>query len=319
MREIRFAVMGAAKIARKFVEAASFVEGVKVVAVASKDIERAKAFAIENGIERYALYQDILDMADVDAVYIATTQNFHKENVRMCLESGKHVLCEKAMFLTVSDAEEMFALAKEKGLFMMEAMWTRFLPQIQAAKKWIEDGKIGEIQSVSTVIGFVAPGDHTHRLVNPALGGGAMYDIGVYAIEGMTYLVNQKITDVKAVWRKHPTAGTDHRVAFILNFENVDACVQLMFTSNAREFMFINGTEGYIEFPNYHMGDESILFDTDGKIVERVKADFPNGNGFVYEIEEVAKCIREGKTESDVMPWSATIEAAWVYDRVFER
>ena len=146
-----------------------------------------------------------------------------------------------------------------------------------------------------------------------------MYDIGVYAIEGMTYLVNQKITDVKAVWRKHPTAGTDHRVAFILNFENVDACVQLMFTSNAREFMFINGTEGYIEFPNYHMGDESILFDTDGKIVERVKADFPNGNGFVYEIEEVAKCIREGKTESDVMPWSATIEAAWVYDRVFER
>ena len=146
----RFGIIGAGSIAAHFCKGVKLVEGAEVVAVASSSEERAVAFAQANGVpQAYGSYEEMLRQADIHVVYIATTHNFHMDNIRLCFEFGKHVLCEKAMVLTASDAREVFSMAKEKNLFCMEAMWTRFLPQYRQAKQWIEEGRIGKIQAAT--------------------------------------------------------------------------------------------------------------------------------------------------------------------------
>lgn len=319
MSRIRFGIMGAGRIAGQFVRATRLTDCAEVVTVASKSIEKAETFAKENGVTSFCSYESLLARDDINAVYVATTHNFHYENIKACLENGKHVLCEKAMVLTEKDATELFALAKSKGLFLMEAMWTRFLPSMQKAKKWIEDGKIGKIQSVSGVIGFRNNGDTESRLLNPTLAGGALYDIGVYAIEIASFLVGEKVVDIYGKVRRHEITGVDARVSFVVEFETVDACLQCIMTSNAKEYMIINGDDGYIEIPTSHVNNECFLYDGKRNPAGHFRQEFPGGNGFVYEIEEVAGCIRNGKTESDIMPASATVECARIFDKLLSQ
>lgn len=316
MSKLRFGIMGAGRIARQFVRATRLVDCADVVAVASKSIERAQSFSKENGVAAFLTYDELLARDDIDAVYIATTHNFHYENIKACLENGKHVLCEKAMVLTEKDAAELCALAKEKGLFLMEAMWTRFLPSMQMAKKWITDGRIGKIQSISGVIGFKGDTDPESRLLNPALAGGALYDIGVYIIEIAAFLAGEGIVEAYGKTRRDSRTGVDSNVSFILEFESFDACLQCLITANPKEYMIINGDKGYIEIPRSHVSNECFLYDEKHKLTEHFREEFPDGNGFVYELEETVNCIRNGRTESDIMPHSATIECARVYDKL---
>ena len=319
MSELRFGIMGAGRIAGHFVRATKFVDSIKVVAVASKSIERAENFAEENGVASFCTYDELLARDDIDAVYVATTHNFHYENIKACLENGKHVLCEKAMVLTEKDATELCDLAESKGLFLMEAMWTRFLPSMQTAKKWITDGRIGKIQSISGVIGFKGDTAPESRLLNPALAGGALYDIGVYVIEIASFLAGEKIVDICGKVRRDPRTGVGSNVSFILEFETFDACLQCLITANPKEYMIINGDKGYIEIPRSHVSNECFLFDDKKNPVEHFKEEFRGDNGFVYELEETAECIRNGKTESEIMPHSATIECAGVYDKLLAK
>ena len=316
MSKIRFGIMGAGRIAGQFVRATKFVDSAEMVAVASKDIEKAKKFAEENGVASYCTYDELLSRDDIDAVYVATTNNFHYENIKACLENGKHVLCEKAMVFTKKEAAELCDLAREKGLFLMEAMWTRFLPSMQKAKKWITDGRIGKIQNISGVIGFKGNADPESRLMNPALGGGALFDIGVYIIEIASFLAGEKIIDVHGKARRDKRTGVDSNVSFVLEFETFDACLQCLMTSNAKEYMIVNGDKGYIEIPRSHVSNECYIYDENRNLLEHFKEEFRGNNGFVYELEETVKCIANGKTESDIMPHSATIECADVFDKL---
>ena len=318
MSKLRFGIMGAGGIAGHFVRATRLADTAEVVAVASKSIERAEKFAKENNIASFCSYDELLARNDIDAVYVATTHNFHYENIKACLENGKHVLCEKAMVLTEKDAAELFALAENKGLFLMEAMWTRFLPSMQKAKKWITDGKIGKIQNISGVIGFKGKDDINFRLLNPDLAGGALYDIGVYVIEVASFLAGEKIVDVCGKVRRDKRTGVDNNVSFVVEFESFDACLQCMITANPKEYMIINGDKGYIEIPRSHVGNECFLFDNERNLVKHFKEEFIGGNGFVYEIEEVANCIRTGKIQSDTMPAKATIECARVFEKLLK-
>ena len=319
MSELRFGIIGAGRIAGHFVRATKFVDSIEVVAVASKSIERAEKFAEENGVASFCTYDELLARDDIDAVYVATTNNFHYENIKACLENGKHVLCEKAMVFTQKDAAELCTLAESKGLFLMEAMWTRFLPSMQMARKWITDGRIGAIQNISGVIGFKGNGDPESRLMNPALGGGALFDIGVYIIEIASFLAGEKIIDVYGKTRRDTRTGVDSNVSFVLEFETFDACLQCLMTSNAKEYMIINGDNGYIEIPRSHVSNECYLYDDKKNLLEHFKEEFRGDNGFVYELEETAECIRNGKTESSIMPHSATIECARVFDKLLSQ
>lgn len=315
MKTCRFGIIGPGNIAAHFCKAVEMVNDAEVVAVASTSIARAQEFAKKNSIRHhYASYEEMLRCADINIVYIATTHNFHMDNIRLCFEYGKHVLCEKAMVLTEADAREAFALAKEKGVFCMEAMWSRFLPQYQKAKEWITSGKIGSIQSASVVIGFKATEDPQSRLINPKLAGGAMYDIGVYAIEPLTYLVGEPVENCLGVWRPHSATGVDAQVTMILQFHSCDAALQCLFTSNAKEYVVINGSEGIVELPFVSGGFDVRRYDCHRNLVEEFHEHWENG--FVFELQEVIRCIREGRITSDVMPPEATIECAWIYDRI---
>lgn len=212
---IQFGIMGAGNIARKFADAVRQVEGAQVAAVASKSLERAQAFAQEQHIPAgYGGYQEMLQRPDIDAVYIATTNNFHYENILQCLEHGKHVLCEKSMVLHTRQAEEVFALAREKGLFLMECMWVRFLPKIQKVKEWVETGRIGRLKCAQGNLGFYAGKDLTTRAYNPALGGGSMYDLGVYLIEVLGYFATEPLAQVESTVVRAPPAWTKPPVSF---------------------------------------------------------------------------------------------------------
>ena len=311
----RFGIIGAGSIAAHFCKGVKLVEGAEVVAVASSSEERAKAFAQANGVpQAYGSYEEMLRSADINVVYIATTHNFHMDNIRLCFEYGKHVLCEKAMVLTAADAREAFRLAKEKGLFCMEAIWTRFLPQYQKAKQWIEEGRIGKVQAATSVVGFKGNVPPIHRLVAPELAGGAMYDIGVFAIEPLAYLVGEQIEDAVGVWRKYPETGGDERATEILRFASCDAMIQCMFTANPKEYTIINGSDGYIELPFSSGGHDAMLYDVKRNLMEHYRNEWPHG--FVFEIEEVVRCIRDGRITSDIMPPEDTIACAEVFDKV---
>ncbi len=315
MNSCRFGILGAGNIANYFCNGVKLVEGAEVLAVASKSEERARAFADKNGIpDSYGSYEALLARKDIDVIYIATTHNFHMELIRMALNAGKHVLCEKAMVLTEADAREAFALAKEKGLFLMEAMWSRFLPQYQKARQWIEEGRIGAVQAAACSIGFRANQDPDGRILNPKLAGGALYDIGVYAIEPLTYLLGESVEDVMGVWRPHPVTGVDERVTIILRFPSCDAAIQATIAANPKEYYYITGDRGFIELPFVTFGDRVRLFDENRNLVEEVVE--PWENGFVYEIGEVIRCVREGRQYSETMPPEATIECARIYDKI---
>lgn len=316
MKTIRFGIFGAANIANKFADAVRHVEGASVVSVASRSPERAEAFRARNNLPCTDTYESLVKRDDIDVIYIATTQNMHKENVLMCLENGKHVICEKAMALSEADAKEMFALAKEKNLFLMEAMWSRFLPSVQKAKKWLEEDRIGEVQSAYSTIGFACSQPIEGRIFNPALGGGAMYDIGVYAVEVLTYLMNAPILEVKSFVRRHAVTGVDERAAMLARFEKADALIDVSVSSNVKQFIILNGTKGRIELPDFHVGNTAIFTPFDSSSPETFVSSHPGNNGFVYEARETADCIRAGKTVSDVVPPETTIECARIFDLV---
>lgn len=311
----RFGILGAGNIANYFCNGVKLTEGAEVAAVASKDEARAKAFALRNGIpDAYGSYDELLRREDIDAVYIATTHNFHLELIRLALNAGKHVLCEKAMVLTEADAREAFALAREKGKFLMEAMWSRFLPQYRQARRWIEEGRIGAVQSAACSIGFRANQDPEGRILNPRLAGGALYDIGVYAIEPLTYLLGEPVEEVLSAWRPHAVTGVDERVTAILRFPSCDAVIQATISANPKEYYYITGDKGFIEIPFVTFGDTVRLFDENRNLLEEVIE--PWENGFVYEIREVIRCVREGRLYSETMPPEATIECARIFDKI---
>ena len=315
MSDIRFGIIGAGGIANTFAEAVSMTDGAVVTAVASSSMDRAAVFAARHQIpQAFGSYEEMLQKADIDAVYIATTHNFHMDNIRLCLQYKKHILCEKAMVLTADDAREAFRLAKEQNCFLMEAMWSRFLPQYQKAKEWIDTGRIGKIQLVSSLIGFKGSSDPKNRIINPDLAGGALYDIGVYAIEPLTWLIGEKITDVIGVWRPHPVTGVDERVTMILRFESCDAALQCLVSAPTKEYVTIVGDKGTIELPFVSNGHSIRLYGEKRELVEEFTDNWKNG--FVYELREVIDCIHSGRITSSTMPPEATIQCCEIYDKL---
>ena len=315
MNPFRFGIIGAGRISNKFCDAVRHIEGAEVVAVSSKDFDRAKDFAEKNQVSfYYDSYDTMLSREDIDAVYIATTHNFHYENLLACIEHGKHVLCEKCMVLTKKQAETVFALAEEKNLFVMEAMWSCFLPHIKKVRQWIQEERIGKITLANAVIGFIGEKDPHNRLYNPDLAGGALYDIGVYAIEIMSYLIHKDIRNVKSTLLFANT-GVDTHDNITLSFDDCIANLQSSISVKVEEQACLYGTKGYIKIPHFHNGEDCFLYGLDDKIIEEFHE--TPVNGFIYEIEEVIRCVRAGKRESDVVPHKDTIRCADIFDQCF--
>lgn len=315
MGTFRFAILGAAKIADKFCDAVLRVTGCEVAAVASKSRERAADFAKRNHVPHfYDSYEEMLDAQRPDCAYIAVTVNDHYRLTMLCIERGIPVLCEKAMFRNAGEARTAFARAKEAGVFVMEAMWSRFLPAVQTVKEWLLGGRIGAVDLAQFAIGFVAPEGNENRFYSPLLGGGVAKDLTVYAYEMTTFLLGQGIKSMtaSASWSESGVDLTNH---VSISFEHTIASLMASFVSKMEERMVLYGREGKIVLPSPHFAGECFLYDREGTLTEHFK-DEKTQNGFTYEIEEAMRCVREGKLESSVVPHADTTACAELFDMI---
>ena len=182
-KTINWGIIAPGKIAQKFASDLKLVEGANLLAVASRDETRAKEFALEyNAQKHYGSYLDLVKDPDVDVVYIASPHPFHFEQSLLCLNHGKHVLCEKPMCMNVQEVKQLIDVAQSKNLFLMEALWTRFIPSFVKCKNLVEQGEIGEILYIQADFGFRAEYDVQRRTFNKELGGGSLLDIGIYPV-----------------------------------------------------------------------------------------------------------------------------------------
>lgn len=309
-----FGIIGAGNIAHKFIEAVRMTKNADVTAVASKSLERARDWAEKEGLSRYYdSYETLLADPDIDIIYIATLSNAHYDNIKACLEAGKHVICEKPMTQTASQAQEMITLAREKQLFLMEGMWSRFLPKSLRVRRWIQEGRIGELHLMQANIGWKADKTYNKRLFYPELGGGSLYDIGIYPMELLPYYADQKITQMQFL-KKDSSTGVDDIVSLNLQLERCIANIQCSFTTKMPEDAYLYGSDGYIHIPKIHFGNRARLYDLEDRLVE----DFHEGldNGFYYEVCEVISCIEKGQTESSICPLNMTYDNAKLFDHV---
>ncbi|HML48627.1 MAG TPA: Gfo/Idh/MocA family oxidoreductase, partial [Clostridia bacterium] len=313
--EFRFAVMGAGKIAVKFCDAVQRIPGCRVAAVSSKSMERANEFAQKHGIPAaYGSYVEMLEREKPDCVYIAVTPHAHYDLCMLCLDHGTPILCEKAMFLNSMQAETVFSRAAQQRVFVMEAMWSRFLPANRIARQWLCDGLIGDPVLVDVGIGFVAPPDAENRYRNPELGGGVAYDLTVYAYELATFFIDQPVrhVQVEALWSR---SGIDETEQVTLRFDTAMASLRTTFAAAMEDRLVVYGTKGRIVVPFPHFASEAFLYDEKKQQVRHFQ-DQETKNGFVYELQETIDCIGKGRIESDVVPHALTIDCSKVFDRI---
>ncbi|MGN0538688.1 MAG: Gfo/Idh/MocA family protein [Candidatus Fimenecus sp.] len=315
MNKFRFAIMGAANIANKFCCAVNLLENCEVVAVSSKSMERAQAFADKNDLHAaYDDYEEMLIKEKPDCVYIAVTVNDHFRLCMLCMDYNVPVICEKAMFMNGREAEIVFKRSKEQRIFVMEATWSRYLPAIRQAKAWIEEGMIGEVRFLEASIGFVAPASDDNRYYNPALGGGAARDITIYAYELARMMVDKPFGEMKiqTVWGK---TGVDLTEQILIRCEDILVSLITSFMIKLDETMVIYGDNGKIVIPKPHMASQAILYDEKDNTVEHFK-DEQTQNGFVYEIRDCIECIHRGEIESKVVPHTLTLDCARLFDMI---
>lgn len=313
--KIRWGILGTGSIARRIAAAVQFVDDAELVAVGSRTQESADKFGDEFSIpHRHASYEALVGDPDVDVIYVSTPHPFHKENSLLALEAGKAVLCEKPFTMNAAEAMDVVGLARIKRLFLMEAMWTRYLPVMVKVRELIAQGAIGEVRMLNADFGFRAnPINPTSRTFDLALGGGAVLDVGVYPISLASMLFGTPSDVVSAVHLGE--TGVDEQNVVVLKYP----AGQLAITSSAvrtttPQEAFIMGTEGRIHIAAEWWRGQQLTLKAGGK--DEV-FDVPyEGNGFNYEVEEVGRCLRAGLLESPIMPLDETISIMRTMDTV---
>ncbi|MBS4203079.1 Gfo/Idh/MocA family protein [Lederbergia citrea] len=306
-RKIKWGIMGPGNISHKFASDLVQSENAELVAVASRTEGKADAFASEFNIARaYNSYDEFVQDNEIEIVYIGTLHPQHKECVLHCLNAGKAVLCEKPFTMNAEEAEELIQVARENNTFLMEAMWTRYLPAVIQARKWIAEGKIGEINMLTANFGFNVGWAPESRLLDKKLGGGAMLDAGIYPISFASMIFGKQPTNIKSSAHIGQT-GVDERFSAIFEYEDgktaiLNSSVRLTLSNDA----YIYGSDGYIHMPNFLAGEAAYLHGS-GSEMEEFKDD-RKVNGYLFEAEEAMNCLREGRIESSIMPLDETYD-----------
>jgi dihydrodiol dehydrogenase / D-xylose 1-dehydrogenase (NADP) len=312
---IKWGILGPGVIARKFVGDIKHVMNAEVIAVGSRSIENAERFAQQFQIPRaYGSYEQLVRDADVDIIYVATPHPAHKDNVMSCLRAGKAVLCEKPFTINAQEAEEMVQYAKEAKLFLMEAMWTRFLPAVVKAKEWLSTERIGEVRMVKADFGFRIGWDPEHRLLNPELGGGSLLDAGIYPISFASMVFGEAPETIVSSSHIGETGVDEHFSALFTYSGGRTAALNGAVRLQMRNDAFIFGTEGYIHVPNFLMAKSADLF-INGVLVDSFKYDGEE-TGYAFEAAEATRCLQEGLIESKIMPANETLQLMQTLDTI---
>ena len=304
--KVKWAILGAGKIAHSFAQDFSEVENAKLVAVAARDKSRAESFAKEYNIPIACSYDELYNSNEVNAVYIATTHNFHYEQCMQCLEHGKNVLCEKPVTVNDKQFKELARLAQEKRVFLMEAMWTWFLPAVLKAKQWLQEGKIGDLKVIEAGFGFPMEKNLKGRMYNPHLAGGALLDLGVYPVAFSTYFINKKPDTITASGTLTST-GVDERTGMILQYGATTASLFCSMVNIMANKAMLYGEKGYIEIPDFFKASVALLYDDHHSLIDKFE-DARTTKGYNYEIQHATDAILQNKIESDVMTHSKSNE-----------
>jgi len=314
MKTIKWGIIGCGRIAHKFAKSLQTLDHVELVAGASRTPGRAADFAAAFDMARsHADYEALVAEPEIDAIYVATTHNFHHENVKLCLERGKHVLCEKPLTVNAHQAAELIKLARAKNLFLMEGMWTRFLPSTVRLNELLAAGVIGEVLTLKADFCRKMTDDPEHRLRKKSLAGGALLDLGIYPIAFASMLFGSQPARIQSSAAMGVT-GVDERSFYLLDYPaGRTAQLSVSFGYDLPVDAYICGTKGVIHVPGFmHAQDFTIC--RNGEEPEHVSMPFDMDTGFCFEIAHAMECIRVGKTESDVMPLDETLQIAQTMD-----
>jgi predicted dehydrogenase len=314
-KALRWGILSTGGIARTFTKDLAHVDEGVAVAVGSRSFDSANAFADEFDIpHRYGSYEELVGDPDVDAIYVGTPHPMHHDNAILALEHGKHVLVEKAFTVTAAEAREVVDVARRKGLFAMEAMWTRFLPSVVAIRELIARGELGEIVSVEADHGQWFDPDPSFRLFAPELGGGALLDLGVYPVSFASMILGSP-NRIVALWDPAFT-GVDAQTSMLFGYESgAQAILTCTLRARSATRACVTGEQARIEIDgSFYSATAFSLIDRDGAIR---RFDFPReGRGLLYEAQEVARCVEAGLLESPIMPLDETISIMETMDSV---
>jgi len=312
---IKWGILGPGWIAGQFTRDLKHAKGAEAVAVGSRTKEKAEAFAKEHGIARaYGSYEELVQDAEVDIIYVATPHPAHKDSVMTCLRAGKAVLCEKPFTVNAAEAEELVQYARERKLFLMEAMWTRYLPAIRKVQEWLAQGKIGEVRMMKADFGFRMGWDPKHRLLNPDLAGGALLDVGIYPISFASMVFGGAPEQVFASGYLGET-GVDEQFSLIFTYSggrtaSMNGAVRVALDNDCT----IYGTEGKIVISEFFVA-KSVTLQVYGSADEKFEYK-GEARGFAFEAEEAGRCLREGRLESVTMPLDETLELMRTMDMI---
>ena len=325
-RPVRWGILATGKIAHAFVRDLAPLEECEVVAVGSRRQESADAFAQMHGIaSAYADYRSVVEDPSVDVVYVALPHSMHREHVELAFEAGKAVLCEKALTLNAPDAEQLVAAARAKELFFMEAMWMRCNPLIRRLQQLVASGALGEVRQVRADLGFVVDKPPTDRLLDPALGAGALLDMGIYPLTFAQLFLGEP-TAIAATASLSP-AGADLDLSMSLGYASgATAALTSTMTSWSPRNASIATTRGRVDLPApFHHPDTVTwtAYDTDpgagGPARPQEISEPTTGRGYAHEALEVVRCLRRGETESPLMTLDESVAMMRLMDRIREQ
>ena len=303
---INWGIVGPGRIAHKFAKDLALVENAKLHAVASRSLERAKEFARQYGATHaFGSYDEMTSCPDLDVVYIASPHTGHHPHSLLFLKNKIPVLCEKPLAINTRQVREMVQTAREEETFLMEAIWTRFLPLFEKTIEWVESGVIGEVNTIRADFGFKATYGPEHRVFNPKLGGGSLLDVGLYPVYIATYFLGRP-TEINATAIKSP-AGTDNSCAMVFNYsDNKIAVLDSSLINHTETIANLYGEKGQIQLHSrFHEGEHATL-SIYGKKDENFH--FPKkGFGYYHEIQAVGECLRNGQKECAKLPLDFSI------------
>lgn len=312
---LRWGVLGLGGISRKFA-ADLRTAGLELNAVGSRSQATADAFGSDFGVARaHGSYTALVEDPDVDVVYVGTPHPFHAQHALLALRAGKHVLVEKPFTLNAAEARSVVAEADARGLVVLEAMWTRFLPHMVRLREIVGSGAIGEVRALTADHSQRLPSDPGHRLQDPALGGGALLDLGIYPVSFAWDLFG---SPVSVTARSTPTpTGVDAQTSVVLTYAGGQQAVTHSALDVAgRNDAVVLGTEGRIEIdPTWYQATSFRLVAPDGRVVEAFDGSVP-GRGMQFQALELERLVREGRSPADVLPPQETVGVMETLDEV---
>ncbi len=316
MKTIRWGIIGAGRISTKFAAALSALQGTEITAIASRSQDKADQFAKSFQIKKaYASYEELVKDPEIDVVYIGTPHTEHKANTELCIRNGKAVLCEKPFTLNEKDTKYLISLAREYNVFLMEAMWTKFMPVTKTVKAWLQEKRIGKVKYMDITFGYNGGYDVNGRLLNPELAGGALLDVGIYPLTYTIHMMDKLPEQISSTAYLGQTK-VDEVNAISMRFEDgAIARLGSSVTVDMHNQAVIIGDQGRIVVPNFWKAEAAELYDKDGTLINTYEVPFIV-NGYEYEAEAVNDCLRSNKKECDLLPLADTLEVMKLMDHM---